>query len=120
MKKRDMVLILVLVLVSAVFIIMTGFGSQGGYAYIYSDGRLYGCFDLSEDTEIQIKSDNGIVNDIAISDGSIYMKNATCPGKQCMACGHISRDNETICCAPAKLLIIVRSEEESVYDAITK
>jgi len=121
MKKRDMVLIILLLVFSAAgMVAFSGRTAKGADAYIYVGGQLYGKYDLSVDNEIHIAGENGIINDIAISDNSIYMKNATCPGRQCVACGHISRNNESICCAPAGLLIVVLSEDESEYDAVTK
>ena len=119
MKKRDMILIVILLAISLSGLIF--FRKSGtGEAYIYTGGKLYAHYPLSSDSTIHIENDNGIVNDIEIADGTICMKNATCPGKQCMSCGRISRNNESICCAPAGLLIIIRSEEDMPYDAITE
>ncbi len=120
MKKRDIILILILILISSCGIFFSFSNRSEGDAYIYVSGQLYGTYDLSEDQSIHIVSPSGIVNDIEISDNGIYMRNATCPGKQCMQCGRISRNNESICCAPAGLIIIVRSSEEPEYDAVTR
>ena len=120
MKKRDLILIVALMIISAAGVLALYRNDQGGAAYVYVGGNLYGRYDLSEVTDIHIDNGNGLVNDISISDGKVYMKNATCPNKLCMKCGAISRNNESICCAPAGILITVRSDEGSEYDAITK
>ena len=120
MKKRDIVLILILISISLFGIIPSVFAEKAGDAYIYVRGNLYGIYDLSVPQSIHIENENGIVNDIEISGNSIYMKNANCTGRQCMACGKISRNKESICCAPSGLLIIVRSQEDPEYDAITE
>ena len=120
MKKRDIVLIVILILVSLCGIIPSLSRVKPGKAYIYVGGRLYGCYDLSKECDIHLTAANGIVNDISIADGNIYMKNATCPNGLCMATGPISRNNESICCAPAGVLITIRSEDDSGYDAILK
>lgn len=120
MKKRDICLIAILLVISAAGLIAVNLNKDNGKAYIYTGGKLYGTYDLNTDRQIQIVSDNGIVNDIEISDGTIYMKDATCPNRICVRSGHISRNNESICCAPAGLLIIIRSGGASEYDAITK
>ena len=107
MNKKDVTLCVVLVVIALCFVLMRHMSARAETAYVYVDGSLYGKYDLSSDNSIRITNDNGIVNDIEISDGSIFMKDATCPGKQCVRTGHISRNNETITCAPAGILIIV-------------
>ncbi|MCR5302737.1 MAG: NusG domain II-containing protein [Lachnospiraceae bacterium] len=120
MNKRDILLIITVIILSVAGTVAVYSRSSPGIACIYIKGSLYGQYDLAVPSSIHITSDNGIVNDIEISEGSIYMKNATCPGKQCMACGRISRSNESICCAPAQLLIVISSDREREYDAITQ
>ena len=119
MKKRDMVLILILLIVSAAGLVPVYKDRSAGDAYIYVNGSLYGQYDLSDDTDIHITGNEGIVNDIEISEGSIHMRSATCPDKLCVKCGRISRNNESICCAPAGILIIIRSDKGE-FDAVTK
>ena len=120
MNKKDVILILLLVAISVLFLIPTLSDKNGKDAYIYINGQLYGTYDLSVPESIHIENDNGMINDIEIADGSIYMKNATCPKKQCMACGHISHKGQSICCAPAGLMVIIKDTSEDAYDAITK
>lgn len=120
MKKRDLILILVLTVISFTGLIAVNHSSESGDAFIYVEGSLYGRYRLSQDRMIHISNDNGIDNDIRIRGGCVYMENATCPLKECIKCGKISRDNESICCAPAGILIVIRSGECAEYDAITK
>lgn len=120
MKKRDIILISVLILTAVVFMIPVRAKAGAGDAYIYVRGELYGTYDLSEDTVFTIDNGNGLVNEIEIKDNSIFMKSATCPGRQCVKSGRIGRNGESICCAPAGILIVIRSNEEAEYDAITK
>ncbi len=121
MKKRDLILLSVLILVSITGYLLIHFGRDNGVAIIYVDRVLYGTYDLADDQVIHIANENGIVNDIRISNGCIFMENATCPGRQCVKTGRISHVNESICCAPAKVLIMIASgEESSEYDAVTK
>ena len=120
MNKRDMILISSILIIAALSYIGLNYGKDAGVAYIYTNGRLYGTFDLSVPQKIHIEGDNGTVNDIEIADGSIFMKYANCSGQQCVNTGRISRNNESICCAPAGIVITVRAAKESDYDAITK
>ena len=118
--KKDVILIALLMIISLAGIIAVYHDNETGEAYIYVKGVLYGQYDLSDPQSIHIENDRGIINDIEISDGCVRMKNATCPGRECVNCGSISRTNESICCAPAQVLIIIRSDKEREYDAITE
>ena len=120
MKKRDCILICVLLAVSVISVLLFWPGDKADRAYIYVGDSLYGIYDLSDDGIIRIANDNGMVNEIEISDGSIFMRSANCPDKLCVKSGRISLDGESICCAPAGILIVVRSETGGEYDAVTK
>ncbi len=120
MRSKDWILITIYVAAAIIGNLLTFSRDNGGNAYIYVSGQLYGVYPLSESEDIIIESEDGIRNDIRIDDGSIYMKDATCPYRECVRTGRISRDGETICCLPAKVMVVVRSEEEALYDAITK
>ena len=115
-----MILISVILVLAAVSYFVLHHGEGDGVASVYVHGRLYGTYDLSVPQQIHIEGDNGIINDIEISDGSIFMKYSTCPGQQCVDTGRISSNNESICCAPAGTMITVHSAKEPDYDAITK
>ncbi len=119
MNKKDYVLLAVLLTAAIVMLIPLRHRALADEAYIYVNGDLYGIYDLGVPQDIHIDN-NGIGDDIAISGGTVYMKDATCPGRQCVASGHISRANESICCAPAGVLIVVHSDKNAEYDAITR
>ncbi len=119
MNKRDIVLFAVIVVVSAVLYIPFLHGEKGSYACIYVNGELYGKYDMTLAQDIDI-TNNGITDNIVISEGCIYMKDASCPGRQCVHSGRISRNNESICCAPAGVLIVVVNDEDGEFDAITR
>ncbi len=119
MNKRDIILLAVVIVISAVLFVPTLFHKSGTEAFVYVNKELYGRYDLAEHKELIIDS-NGITDDIVIGDGYVYMKDATCPGRQCVHSGRISGNNESICCAPAGVMIVVKSEKDSEYDAITR
>lgn len=119
MNKKDVLLLVSVMLISAVLYVPTLFLKGGDDAYIYVNGDLYGQYSLAVHKEILIDN-NGITDKIVIGEGCVYMKDATCPGKQCVHSGRISRNNESICCAPAGVLIVVKSDKDSEFDAITK
>ncbi|MCR5590204.1 MAG: NusG domain II-containing protein [Lachnospiraceae bacterium] len=119
MKKKDLMLIFVLLIAATACIIPGLFRKGGSTAYLYVKGELYGTYDLSEDRDIHLESPDGTVNDIRIENGTAFMKYATCPEKLCMN-GRISRNGESICCAPSGVLMLIRGEDDTGYDAITK
>lgn len=119
MNKKDMTLVVTVLAASLFFLLPSVLGTGSGKVYIYVGGDLYGSYDLSDDTSVHLDNGKGISNDIVISGGSVYMKDATCPGKQCVHTGRISRNDQSIVCAPAGILVIIRSKAESGYDAIT-
>lgn len=120
MKIRDIILIVILVFVSLAGLITGLPGQDTGDAYIYVKNRLYGRYSLSDDRDITIKNENGIINEIVIRDNSIYMKDANCPNRLCVQTGRIRHENESICCVPSGVLIVIRSSEKGEYDAVTK
>ena len=120
MKKRDKIFLSVVFIFSAAAMLIMGSGNKGAVAVISIKDSEYGRYSLDIPRSIHIVNENGIVNDLEIEDGCIYMKNASCPGKDCVKCGRICRDHESICCAPAGLIVTIESGEGSKYDAVTK
>ncbi|MBO4889633.1 MAG: NusG domain II-containing protein [Lachnospiraceae bacterium] len=120
MRKRDCILIAALIIISlSAFFFLRPY-QKGGSAYIYRGDSLYGTYDLSEDRIIRIDNDDGTVNEVEITGGSVCMLSAGCPNKLCVNSGSISLDKESICCAPERILIVVRADEAGEYDAVTK
>ena len=120
MKKGDIILILLLVIPAAVFLIFMNRNSYGGHLTVYVDGDVYGTYDLNEDGLINIKGCNGIEDTICISNNSVYMYDANCSDKLCMQMGTISKDKESVCCAPGGILAVIESDKKTEYDAITR
>ncbi len=120
MKKKDIALISFFILISSAALFFSNSRNDHGAAYIYVSGDLLGVYDLNKPEVIHIEGAGGINGDAVIEDGSIYVRDMTCPYRECVKCGRISSERETICCLPAQVLIVVKSEERSGYDAITK
>ena len=116
MKKRDFILILAILLISLTGWAFTMPKAAGTTAEVYKGDVLYGSYSLNEDRIITVECENGILNTIEIKDGRVRMKEATCPNG---TCGWIEKRGESICCAPAGLLIII-NDPDGGYDAVTK
>ena len=120
MKKRDIILISLFLLISAAGMICSMLRPGGGNAYIYVEGKLYDVYALNRPQKIVITGKGKIENTVVIEDNCIYVEDATCPYRECVKSGRISRNGQSICCLPAQILIVVRSTEGTGYDAVTK
>lgn len=117
MKKADMILGVIVILVSlSLFLIRSLFQGAGAYIEVRIDGEYYGTYALDEDQEIAVGSGNTVV----IEDGRARMTEADCPDHLCVRQGRISRDGEMIVCLPNRVTVQVCDEqsEEIVPDAI--
>ena len=119
MKKGDIILILLILLVAgSAFGIYRAFtGSGGGEAVVYVDGEEEGRYSLNEDQTIEI---NGGTNTLVIENGSASMEKADCPDQVCVHHRGISRDGESIICLPNRVVISVDSTEQSDLDGIAQ
>lgn len=123
MKKRDIYLVLVLLIIAVLMFVFINMSHQtaGNRIRITIDGEVYGTYSLEDDQTIEIKEDLGI-NTVQIKDGRAKMIEADCPDGYCMDQNEISRENETIVCLPHKLVVEVILEDEtgSEIDGISK
>ena len=119
MKKRDIILILAILLISLTGWTFTLPQDNGSTVDLYREDTLYGSYDLKADRIVTVESESGINNTIEIKDGRVRMIDATCPNRICVECGWIDKNGESICCAPAGLLVIIRGRDGG-YDAVTK
>ena len=111
MKKGDF---LIIVLVLVVFFSWLFMSKTGESAAIYIDGELYRKVSLSEDAEINVKSEYG-ENTVVIKDGKVSITHSDCPGKDCEN-GEISESARSLVCLPNRLTVIVegnRTKEEA-------
>ncbi len=117
-KKKDVILIAVICMLSAVtFLTMKINGSAGGNkVYIKVDGELYGSYSLDEDQDILVESEYGS-NCVSICDGEVCMKQADCPDGYCMHQGHIKNADETIVCLPHKLVVEIGTSSENAEES---
>lgn len=108
MKKRDLVIIAV-ALIAALAIYFFAHGDSDKVS-VYSDGKLWGEFSLSENAVIDI---NG-TNTLKIENGKAYMISATCPDKLCIKQGEIDSDGGAIICLPNRVSAEVKGEVNAV------
>lgn len=119
MKKRDFLLILlILIIAGAVWFIssLCNIG-KGGKLRISVDNQEYGVFDLREDLVISI----GDTNECQIKDGSVSMLYGKCPDQVCVHSAAISKNGQTIICMPNRVVLeIIDSDTDDQIDTIVK
>ena len=115
MKKGDIILILLILLVAgSAFGIYRAFT---GEAVVYVDGEVEGRYSLNEDQTIEI---NGGTNTLVIENGSASMEKADCPDQVCVRHSAISRNGESIICLPHEVVVSIEDGESSGADAVVQ
>lgn len=106
MKKKDIILVIVVLLIAGVSYSVMHFMrlGEGHFAQVSVDGKVQGTYSLDKDRTIEIKSSKG-KNILIIKDGKVEMKEADCPDKYCVKQGKIKNIGETIVCLPNKVVI---------------
>ena len=119
MKKGDIILVLVILLVAgSAFGIYTFLsGHDGGAVVIYVDGEEEGRYRLDKDRTVEI---NGGTNTLRIDDGSARMETARCPDQICVRHKAISRNGENIICLPYKIVVSIEEGEDTDVDAVVQ
>lgn len=116
-KKADVILALILVCLCGVAFFFAGLGGEKGEEVrITVKGETYGIYNLFEDGEVVIDS-AGRHNKMVIRNGAITMTEASCPGKECVKQGTLSRINQPIVCLPNQVVVSIEGRGSEV-DAV--
>lgn len=106
MKKGDLIIIAVVVILLLVWV----FSQSGGSTVeINVNGKLYKEVPLSENNEIVVESEFG-KNTVVIKNGRVSVTDSDCPGKDCEA-GYISKASRSIVCLPNRLTVIIKGKK---------
>ncbi len=124
MKKKDVLLIIILLLIAG----CTYFGyryvsqvdSEGDAAVVITiDGKEYGTYPLSLDTKIEIPAKLGS-NVLEIKDGKVKMIKAECPDQVCVDTKAIHSMNEKIVCLPNRIMVTIKRGNFSKLDSVVQ
>lgn len=110
MKKKDYLLILIVLLFALLVYIFVGQRKIGDQVVIELDGKEYGSYSLRQTQEIVVESDYG-TNIVKIENGMVYMKEADCPDHYCMKQGKTNSSNKSLVCLPHKLVVSVKGKQ---------
>lgn len=119
LKKKDYVLIVVIICVAGLaFLLHSLIGGKGaGSVTVKVEGEITGVYSLAEDQTIEI---NGGTNILSIKNGYADMIEADCPDLLCVKQKAISKNGENIICLPNKVVVTIDSSENSEIDAVTQ
>ncbi len=121
MKKNDLILVGICLLLGIVFIVFLLFTrSEGSKLLITVNGIEYETLELNKDTTYTLELDNGQWNTFVIKDGYVDMTDASCPDGICVNHNDIHFNNETIVCLPNRVVLQILEGEESDIDAVAK
>jgi len=112
-RKKDFILIAVIIVTAAISTLLIAFAQKGTgrTVRITVDGVLYGEYSLSENQSVTIDEAFGH-NKLVIENNSAYMADADCPDKYCMDYKPITNGGETIICLPHRLVAEVVGERK--------
>lgn len=118
LKKKDWILIGIILCVAALTILVYTFigGAGANRVVIKIEGEIEGIYSLSEDREVEI---NGGTNLLRIKGGEASMIEADCPDKLCVHQKPVSLNHESIICLPNKVVVEVESGGNREFDAVT-
>lgn len=126
-KKRihDVVLGLALLIVAmALFVvdITKASNDDGNKTVVVSiDGKKEAEYPLNKDVTYLIYGSHLGTNKLVIKDGEAYIEEASCPDKQCIKQGKISKAGEMLVCLPNRVVIKIvdANEEEPIIDGVS-
>lgn len=87
--------------------------------YLYVDNRLTCQGNLQQDTTFSVYGPRG-ESVVKVEKGKIGVIKAPCPNKICKKTGMVQKPSKPIICVPNRLVIIVKSQEKSKVDGVTK
>ncbi|GIP54258.1 MULTISPECIES: NusG domain II-containing protein [Paenibacillus] len=130
MKRGDILLIGLIVVIAAAFLVPRWLGGDSSekdhnekrVAKITVDGKLFRTVELTgEEQTVEIKTEFGY-NLLKVHDYGIEMIDADCPDKVCLTFGFVERNGGTIVCLPHKLIVEISgsSGEGDDVDVIVK
>lgn len=122
--KRDIILVLSMVIIAAAAFLIINFAvkKDGSYAVIKVDGKVIKTLDLnSDETTIEVNGYQGGVNKVVINDGKVSMTEADCLDELCVKTGKISMVGETIVCLPHRVVVEIKgSQDDDSIDSVVK
>ena len=128
MKKRDLLLILTVVLIAAALLgatVLSGSGKVAkGQMNVYVNGKLHDTVTIVNGKDYTVQQEDGSVNVIRMTENGFYMLSSTCHNQLCIGQGEVNADNWNrrslgthVICLPNRVDVeLVLTDEQSVID----
>ncbi|MFV0424282.1 MAG: NusG domain II-containing protein [Bacilli bacterium] len=110
MKKSDVMLVVILVILNTVFLFRVIDFSKSTTANVYYDNQLIMELDLKEDGVYKLDGVNGEV-EITVKDGKVAITKETSPLNICSKQGYVDVGNVPLICLPNKVVVEGTSSE---------
>lgn len=114
-KKGDVVILLVTVLLAGAAFWLSMCQTQGDYVHVTVNGEVT-TYALAEDRRLTLKHDGTAYNTLVIQNGEVFMEEASCPDQICVHHKAISKNGESIICLPNEVYVEVESGKENIID----
>jgi hypothetical protein len=114
-KKGDIAIILICLCVSLTLLFSVSF-SSGEKVCVFSNGNLFGEYELGTDKEIIVKYKDEF-NKINIENRFVFVTDASCNDKFDVMQGKISKPGQSIICLPNRLIVTIKGE--TGFDALS-
>lgn len=122
MRKKDVILIVALLLVAGIayggMLLLRGGQALSGTVAVYVDSELYAQARLDTPDEIRVEQPGGEVNVIAIDETGVHMAYSSCNNQLCVHQGAVNAENWTrrsmgrsIVCLPNRVLVELTLDE---------
>lgn len=115
MKKKDIILILIVLICAGVGYLIFNTKGIGNTVVITVDGKEYGAYPINIDKKIDVKTDLGH-NVVVIEGGKVYIEEADCPDGYCINQGKTDSASKSLICLPHKLVVSVDDKAKSDKD----
>ncbi len=128
MKKRDLLLILTVVLIAAALLGVTVLSGSGkvakGQMNVYVNGKLHDTVTIVNGKDYTVQQEDGSVNVIRMTENGFYMLSSTCHNQLCIGQGEANADNWNrrslgthVICLPNRVDVeLALTDEQSVID----
>ncbi len=122
MKKKDIIIIGIILAVAAVVLVLTGIPSEQespNAVVIYIGNEVYKRIPLGREQTITVDQGGGKINEVAITERGVHMHSATCANQDCIKQGEVTLDNyksrvlgSWIICLPNQVSVELVVEED--------
>ena len=118
MKKGDLILRVVVLLVAAgVYLFYSAGADAGNGVTVTVDGKEAAFLSLRENDTLRIDTEDGY-NVVTVQEGEVFLTEADCRDQICVEHKKISKVGETIVCLPHKLVVEIVGDEPAAFDAV--